>query len=77
MEMRQLRCLAGVVEERSIFRAAARLTMSRPPLSATIARMERELGVRLPDRLGPELARRAAATAAAQPDRPGPAVAGR
>jgi DNA-binding transcriptional LysR family regulator len=50
MEMRHLRYLIAVVEERSISRAAARLTMSQPPLSTAIAHLERELGVKLLER---------------------------
>ena len=37
----------AIAEERQITAAAARLHMSQPPLSRELARMERELGVRL------------------------------
>ena len=44
---RQLEEFAAVVEEGSFTRAAVRLYVSQPSLSAQIARLERELGVRL------------------------------
>ncbi|MDO9379987.1 MAG: LysR family transcriptional regulator [Nocardioidaceae bacterium] len=52
MEIRQLRYLTAVVQERSFTRAAARLHMTQPPLSASIAQLERELGVSLLERHG-------------------------
>jgi DNA-binding transcriptional LysR family regulator len=47
MELRQLRYFLTVVEERSISRAAERLSMTQPPLSAAISGLEKELGVPL------------------------------
>ncbi|GAA2522883.1 LysR family transcriptional regulator [Winogradskya humida] len=50
MDIRQLRYLVTVVHERSVSRAAERLAMTQPPLSAAIAQLERELGVPLLER---------------------------
>lgn len=52
MDLRQLRYLTAVVHERSVTRAAARLHMTQPPLSAAIAQLEAELGVALLERHG-------------------------
>jgi DNA-binding transcriptional LysR family regulator len=50
MDLRQLRYFATVVHEGSVSRAAERLAMTQPPLSAAVAQLERELGVRLLER---------------------------
>src|SRR5437879_4314778 len=47
MELRQLRYVIAVAEERNITRAAERLHMQPPPLSRQIRAIEREIDVQL------------------------------
>ena len=68
LSMRALECLATIVEQGSLTKAAATLHMSQPALSHQIAAIERELGTpvieRLPRGIRPTAAGLAAATEA-------------
>jgi DNA-binding transcriptional LysR family regulator len=52
MELRQLQYLVAVVEEASFTRAADRVHVAQPGVSAQVRRLERELGQELLDRSG-------------------------
>src|SRR5277367_1125756 len=52
MEIRQLEYLVAVAEEGNFTRAAEKLLVSQPGVSAQIRRLERELGQELLDRSG-------------------------
>ena len=63
MELRQLRYFVTVVEEANFTRAAARLHLAQPGLSAQIRQLERELGQPLLDRSGRSITTTAAGAA--------------
>lgn len=50
VDIRHLRAFLAIAEERNLTRAAARLHLSQPALSRTLAQLERDLSVRLVDR---------------------------
>ncbi|GGV97572.1 LysR family transcriptional regulator [Streptomyces narbonensis] len=50
IELRHLRCFLAIAEEPSLTRAAARLHLTQPAVSRTLAALEAHLGARLVDR---------------------------
>ncbi|MFE4639709.1 LysR family transcriptional regulator [Streptomyces sp. NPDC056730] len=50
IELRHLRCFLAIAEESSVTRAAARLHLTQPAVSRTLAALEKHLGVRLAER---------------------------
>ncbi|WP_405599112.1 LysR family transcriptional regulator [Streptomyces sp. NBC_01410] len=50
IELRHLRCFLAIAEESSVTRAAARLHLTQPAVSRTLAALEKHLGTRLVDR---------------------------
>ncbi|MEU8757895.1 LysR family transcriptional regulator [Streptomyces sp. NPDC048659] len=50
IELRHLRCFLAIAEEGTLTRAAARLHLTQPAVSRTLAALERHLGARLVDR---------------------------
>ena len=50
VELRHLRALVAIADEGSVTRAAARLHLTQPALSRTLAQLEAHLGVRLVER---------------------------
>ena len=52
MELRQLEYFVTVADEQNFTRAAARLHVAQPGVSAQIRQLERELGQQLLDRSG-------------------------
>ncbi|MFF8598860.1 LysR family transcriptional regulator [Streptomyces sp. NPDC015232] len=50
IELRHLRCFLAIAKEGNLTRAAARLHLTQPAVSRTLAALEKHLGVRLVDR---------------------------
>ncbi len=69
MDLRELRAVVAVVDEGGFTKAAAALHVAQPSLSQTVARLERELGVRLFDRVGRGVVLTAAGSAIVEPAR--------
>ena len=69
VELRQLRYFVAVAEELNFTRAAERLHIAQQPLSAAIARLERQLGARLLERTTRRVALTEAGAALLEPAR--------